>query len=86
MIEECTTLILAGGQSRRMGRDKASLDLGRRRLLQRAADLVEPLSPRLLISVRERRDDMALPQVIDPTHAADPLAGLWAGLEAVSTP
>ena len=38
MIDECLAVIMAGGDSQRMGRDKASLVLGEQTLLQRVAD------------------------------------------------
>ncbi|MFK7885337.1 MAG: molybdenum cofactor guanylyltransferase [Gammaproteobacteria bacterium] len=46
-------LVLAGGQSRRMGQDKAALTLGGRSLLARAMTLVEGVCDEAFVSVRE---------------------------------
>jgi molybdopterin-guanine dinucleotide biosynthesis protein A len=86
MIGDCTGLIMAGGDSRRMGRDKTALDFGGRTLLQRAASLMQGIFPRVLVSVRRPRADLALAQVTDELPDAGPLAGLCAGLAGAGTP
>jgi len=86
MIENCTALILTGGDSRRMGRDKASLVLDGLTLLQRVVNIVQPLFAETIISVRQPRQDIALPQVCDDPAQHGPLAGLAAGLERATTP
>ena len=86
MIDGCTALIMAGGQSQRMGRDKASLLLGEQTLLQRVLAVVQPLFPHLLVSVRESRRDIDQVQICDAYPNAGPLAGLCAGLKAMQTP
>lgn len=86
MIEDCTGLILAGGDSRRMGRDKASLDWDGRTLLQRSLDMLRGVFPQVLVSVRHVRPDVAAPQVLDDRPDAGPLAGLCAGLAQAGTP
>jgi len=86
MIENCTALILAGGDSRRMGQDKASLVLDGLPLLQRVVNIVQPLFAETIISVRQPRQDIALPQVCDDPAHHGPLAGLAAGLERATTP
>lgn len=86
MIDDCTAVILAGGESQRMGCDKAMLVLGEHSLLQRVIAIVQPIFPQVLVSVRQHRPDIDLPQICD-THAnAGPLAGLCAGLEQSTTP
>ncbi len=81
MIADGLALILAGGDSQRMGCDKATLRLGEKTLLQRVVDVVQPLFPELLVSLRQPRADIEWPQIIDPAGSAGPLAGLCAGLE-----
>ncbi|MDR2015693.1 MAG: molybdenum cofactor guanylyltransferase [Azoarcus sp.] len=85
MIADCTALIFAGGDSRRMGREKLSLQLGGQSLLQRALDLTRPLFSSILVSVRHLRDDIDAPQVCDEIPGAGPLAGLCAGLQHATT-
>lgn len=81
MIEDCLAVIMAGGDSRRMGCDKASLVLGEQTLLQRVADAMHMVFPQRVVSVRRPRTDVVLPQVCDTHVDAGPLAGLCAGLE-----
>ena len=81
MIDHCLAVIMAGGDSRRMGSDKASLVLGEQTLLQRVAEVTQTVFPQVVVSVRTQRADVALPQVCDAYSNAGPLAGLCAGLE-----
>jgi molybdopterin-guanine dinucleotide biosynthesis protein A len=46
-------LVLAGGQSRRMGRDKAALTVEGRSLLERAVTLVDAVCDKTFVSVRQ---------------------------------
>lgn len=85
MIADCTALILAGGESSRMGQDKASLLLGEHTLLQSVAAIVQPLFNDVIVSVRQPRADCDLPQVSDNPAHAGPLAGLAAGLARAGT-
>ena len=86
MIADCTAIILAGGDSQRMGCDKTQLLLGDRTLLQRVIAIVQPLFPQVLVSVRQHRPEIALPQVCDDYSNVGPLAGLCAGLAQSGTP
>jgi molybdopterin-guanine dinucleotide biosynthesis protein A len=86
MIEDCTAIILAGGESQRMGCDKATLVLGEHSLLQRVIANVQPIFPQVLVSVRRHRPDIDLRQICDTQADAGPLAGLCAGLEQSTTP
>lgn len=86
MIADCSALILAGGDSRRMGQDKASLVLDGRTLLQSVVATLQPLFAEVLVSVRQQRPDIDLPQVCDTPGQVGPLAGLAAGLERTSNP
>ena len=86
MIEDCTAIILAGGDSQRMGRDKASLLLGERTLLERVAWAMQQAFPCVIVSVRQPRPEINLPQVCDEPDVAGPLAGVIAALAKVKTP
>ncbi|MFT3848632.1 MAG: molybdenum cofactor guanylyltransferase [Propionivibrio sp.] len=81
MIDDCLAVIMAGGDSRRMGRDKVSLALGEQSLLQRVAEAMQTIFPQVVASVRQPRDDIVLPQVRDVGTDAGPLAGLCAALQ-----
>ena len=86
IIADCTAIILAGGESQRMGCYKAMLTLGEYSLLQRVVAIVQPLFPQVLVSVRQYRPDIELPQICDTQPNAGPLAGLCAALEQSTTP
>ncbi len=81
MIADCTAVVLAGGESQRMGSDKATLRFGKQTLLQHVLDIVQPMFEQVLISVRQPRPGIDLPQICDTYANAGPLAGLCAGLE-----
>ena len=81
MIDDCLAVIMAGGDSQRMGRDKASLVLGEQTLMQRVAEIMQVVFPQVVVSVRTPRADIALPQVCDVFSDLGPLAGLCAGLD-----
>ncbi len=85
MIEHCTAIILAGGESKRMGQDKASLIFERQTLLARAEQRLTPLFKHIMISVREQRHDTDLPQVLDNSESRAPMMGIVAALETVKT-
>ncbi len=77
--------VLAGGQSTRMGRDKAMLPLGGRPLIEHALDKLRALgfSPRI---VGSRSDLAAFAAVVPDRHPqAGPLGGIEAALAASDT-
>jgi molybdopterin-guanine dinucleotide biosynthesis protein A len=86
MIKDSIAVIMAGGDSRRMGQDKANIFLGERTLLQSVVATLQPLFPEVIISVRQPRPGIDLPQVCDNPAYSGPLAGLAAALERASTP
>ncbi len=86
MIPDCTALILAGGDSRRMGRDKTRIEFDGQPLLQRVIGQMKVLFPQVLVSVRQARVGIDVPQICDEIPGAGPLAGLCAGLEHAETP
>ena len=86
MIEDCTALILAGGDSRRMGQDKAALVLEGKTLLESVTATMQAVFPRVIVSVRQLRTGVDVPQVRDEQAASGPLAGLAAGMKSATTP
>ena len=55
MITDCTAIIMAGGDSRRMGTDKANVALGEKTLLQSVIATMQQLFPQVIVSVRQPR-------------------------------
>lgn len=85
MIADCTAIILAGGDSRRMGQDKAMLSFKQQPLIQSVIDTMQPLFAATLVSVREPRPELNLPQVCDNSSDGCPLTGLVASLATMQT-
>jgi molybdopterin-guanine dinucleotide biosynthesis protein A len=69
-----------------MGSDKANLLLDGRSLLQSVTATIRQMFPEVVVSVRQHRPDIDLPQVCDDPSCAGPLAGLASGLAAAETP
>ncbi len=84
-----SAVILAGGKSSRMGRDKVWLTLAGQTLLARQIQLVREVAPAdIFISGRADTDYSSLdcPVLMDEFADAGPLAGIAAGLKAASAP
>ncbi len=81
---EVTGVLLAGGSSRRLGRDKALVRLAGKTLLESGVEKLAAVCGRVVVSVGSRR--LALPPgvsaVSDRLPDRGPLAGLEAGLQA----
>ncbi|MGH8218733.1 MAG: NTP transferase domain-containing protein [Steroidobacteraceae bacterium] len=75
-------LVLAGGRSQRMQRDKAALAYAGRTQLERAVELIEPFVERVYVSVRPDQTDDPLrarfAQIVDAVDATGPIAGILA--------
>jgi len=80
---QATLLVLAGGQSRRMGRAKAWLEVGDTYLLRYVADRLAPAFSEVMVSFAEPEQlEQPVPYrvVFDRRPGGGPLAGLEAGL------
>lgn len=75
-------LVLAGGRSTRMQRDKAALEYAGRSQLERAVELIAPLVERVFVSVRPEQAGEPLrgrfAQIVDSGEVAGPIAGIIA--------
>ncbi len=86
-IQRLAGVVLCGGESRRMGRDKATLPFGPEMLLQRIVrQVAEVARPVVVVAAAEQtlpplRDDILI--VRDPVPARGPWQGLSAGLHAM---
>ncbi|HMB15851.1 MAG TPA: molybdenum cofactor guanylyltransferase [Pelovirga sp.] len=85
-LGDITGVILAGGRSRRMGRDKATLPLAGRTLFERAYGAFEPVFEQILIA-GDRPDlaSAAVPCFADE-YPGSALGGIHGGLKAAQTP
>jgi molybdenum cofactor guanylyltransferase len=83
-----SALLLAGGESRRMGRDKATMEFRGRPLWERQLELLRALAPeKTFVSARTKPawlpDDVEL--LLDDPPSRGPLSGLVKALAAIET-
>lgn len=79
---QVTTIILAGGKSKRMGTDKALLELDGITLLERAINLCKPFSSELLISSNHQSHaTFGYPVIEDEIKNCGPMGGIYSCLK-----
>ncbi|KIH75534.1 molybdenum cofactor guanylyltransferase [Geoalkalibacter ferrihydriticus] len=83
---DVTGVILAGGRSRRMGRDKATLRVGGQTLFARTLEMLRGIFPRVLIA--GDRPDLAMPETpsVPDIYPGSALGGLHGALSAAQSP
>ena len=80
-------LILAGGKSRRLGRDKAALDMGGQTLLARTVALARKICPKVGVLGRDPAPCGVLaPWWADATQGLGPIGGIMTALEQLGCP
>jgi molybdopterin-guanine dinucleotide biosynthesis protein A len=81
-FSDISIVILAGGQSRRMGSNKALLNIGGRPLIQILSDRMRRLTDRIIISANDpdSYSFLNIPVVPDRFSGYGPLAGLHAAM------
>lgn len=86
-MPELEGFILAGGASSRMGADKSRLVLGGRTFVERAAEALAGVAPKIsVVSARESDAGLGLPLVRDLFVGAGALGGLHAALAGCRAP
>ena len=88
VYENITGILLAGGESKRMGRPKAGIKLGGRSLLQRALDPLLQICGTTMLVTRTPLEfaDLDIQLVRDLVPGEGPLGGLATGLFHANTP
>lgn len=78
--------VVAGGQSSRMGRDKARLPYRESTLLEHAIALVRQVTPdvRVLCGPGRRYEEFGVPVIEDPVCGVGPIGGLYGALLSAS--
>ena len=85
---QVTGVILAGGQSRRMGQDKAFLPFGKGLLIERVIEVVQQVTADVILitNTPERYQRFGLPMFSDVIAKAGSLGGIYTGLVSAKTP
>ena len=81
-----TSIVLAGGHNRRLGRDKALETIGGKSLIERVIERLSPLSSQLLIVTSREQSDLPVTGkakiLVDLYPGRGPLGGVYTGLLA----
>ncbi|WP_179336669.1 molybdenum cofactor guanylyltransferase [Winogradskyella ludwigii] len=81
-----TGIILAGGQSQRMGTDKGLILWNNMPFVQHIINALEPLTSEIIIvSNTKEYDAFGLKRIEDAIENAGPVAGIYSGLKASKT-
>lgn len=87
MHSGCSLVILAGGLSRRMGRDKAALPAGDGTLIEHLARRLAPVVDETIVAGGSGRDHPPGARMVEDRYPGlGPLAGIHAGLLAARYP
>jgi molybdopterin-guanine dinucleotide biosynthesis protein A len=83
----CSLVILAGGLSRRMGRDKASLPAGDGTLIEHLVRRLTPVVDETIVAGGSGRPELSGVRMVEDNYPGlGPLAGMHAGLAAARYP
>jgi molybdenum cofactor guanylyltransferase len=83
-----TGVILAGGKSRRMGRDKAFLPFGQGLLIERVIEVIQQVTADVMLITNspEQYQRFGLPMFTDVIPDAGSLGGIYTGLVSAKVP
>jgi molybdopterin-guanine dinucleotide biosynthesis protein A len=79
---EITAIVLAGGESLRMGKDKAFIEFKGKSLIQRTLDTLKPLFKEILIIAKRKEpfSSFGVPVYVDIYPEGGPMGGIYTGL------
>jgi molybdopterin-guanine dinucleotide biosynthesis protein A len=82
-----TSIVLAGGKSLRLGRNKALEEIGGRRLIERVIERLARLGNDIIVvtSSRSQLPDLGVKMVTDSYPGRGNLVGMYSGLKEVSS-
>jgi len=80
-----TGVIIAGGKSKRMGKDKLFLLFKGKTLLANAEELLENIVTDILISTNHKKLQTTYPIINDPIKDIGPIAGIYQALQKSRT-
>lgn len=84
--DHITGIILAGGKSRRMGRDKGMIMLNGVRMIEHVITAMQPtVSSILIVANDDRYEELGFTVVKDLVHQCGPLGGIYTGLRHSNT-
>jgi molybdopterin-guanine dinucleotide biosynthesis protein A len=87
-MHQVTGVILAGGKSRRMGRDKAFLPFGQGVLIERVIEVIRQVADEVILITNAPAlyQRFGLPMFADVIPDAGSLGGIYTGLVSMNTP
>ncbi|PKP35407.1 MAG: molybdenum cofactor guanylyltransferase, partial [Bacteroidetes bacterium HGW-Bacteroidetes-17] len=81
-----TGIILAGGKSRRMGKEKGLIELNGKQLIQYAIEVLKPICETILISTNSNfYDFLSYQKIADEFPDSGPMGGIYSCLKASKT-
>ncbi|MCC7343826.1 MAG: molybdenum cofactor guanylyltransferase [Deltaproteobacteria bacterium] len=85
---EVTGVLLAGGRSRRFGRNKALAEFQDQRLIERVLDALRVVFPKILVATNtpEEYEFLAAELLRDEAPYLGPLGGILSALQKIATP
>jgi molybdopterin-guanine dinucleotide biosynthesis protein A len=85
--EQLTTVILAGGKSRRMGTDKAFLHLEGKAFIERILHIAKGLTQDVLVIANTTAyESLGVPVYSDLVEDCGPVGGIYTAMKRVTTP
>ena len=87
-VAKVTGVVLAGGQSRRFGSNKALATIGNSTLIERLIRKLRPIFPHLMIVTNQPHEFkfLNIPMIEDRVKGFGPLGGIYSALQAIEDP